>query len=109
MRKTKRSLGGILAACALTLGIGLIHAPAAQAYPGGCSAYISTDSRAYGSCSSGTGQYRIGIPCKNIFTAWYQYSGWRSVGTPADVGCPVGSGVWWDIAGGPQVLIEKRN
>jgi hypothetical protein len=105
--KRRRLFGALLAGAAM-LGVTLMGAQPAQAAPGSCSAGIATDNRAYGNCTTGTGQYRLGIPCKNWFTAWHQYSGWAGVGVATSVGCPFGSGVWWDIPGGPHVLIEKR-
>ena len=109
MGKMKRMLSGALAASALAVGLSFAAAPAAQALPGSCATGWASDSKAYGNCSTGTGQYRIGIPCKTILTAFHSYSSWKNVGQPAEVGCPFGSWVWWDITGGPQILVEKRN
>lgn len=105
----RRRLASVLLAGAAALSVSLVGTPAAHAVPGSCATGWGTDSRAYGNCSTGTGQYRLGIPCKNWVTAWHQYSGWANVGVATSVGCPFGSGVWWDIPGGPQILVEKRN
>lgn len=94
MGKIKRMLGGVSAACFLFAGISLAGATVAQAEPDGCTTGWASDGKAYGNCSSGTGQYRIGIPCENWFTAWHEYSSWRNVNVPASVSCPLGSGVW---------------
>lgn len=102
-------LGSALAAGILVAGIGVLGAPAAQATPGGCATGWGTDGRAYGNCSSGTGQYRLGIPCKTVLTAFTQYGPWSNVNQASSVGCPFGSWVWQDIPGGPQILVEKRN
>lgn len=109
MKTRKKMLGSVLTAGVLAVGLSLAGATAAQAQPSGCTTGWATDGKAYGNCSSGTGQYRIGIPCINVFTAFHQYSDWKNVGVPAQVGCPWPSTVWTTIPGGPQILVEKRN
>lgn len=101
-----------MAVGAVAATIGLASAGTAQAVPGGCSTGWASDGVARASCSSGTGQFRIGIPCKSIQTLGYgftQYSGWVNRNQVAQVSCPAGGWLWSDIPGGPQIVLEKRN
>ena len=105
-KKLRAALAGFFAASALVAGTAI--SPPAHAAPAGCATGWGTDNRAYGNCSQGTGQYRLGIPCKTVFTAFTAYSGWKNVRQPVVVECPFGSWVWRDIPGGARILVEKR-
>jgi hypothetical protein len=103
-------LGSAIAAGVLAVGLSLAGATAAQATPSGCATGFGTDNKAYGNCSSGTGQYRLGIPCKTVLTAFTAYGPWSNVGQASSVGCPFGSWLWMDVSpSGPSILVEKRN
>lgn len=111
-KKTKRLIAVTLSAGVLAVGMTVAGAGVASATPGSCSTTLASDGVARGTCTSGTGQFRIGIPCKSLQTLGYgftQYSGWRDVGMVASVGCPFGSWLWTDIPGGVHVILEKRN
>lgn len=109
---TKKTLGGVLAVGAAAATFGLAGVGTAQATPGGCTTGWASDGVARGSCSSGTGQFRIGIPCKSVATLGYgftQYSPWVNRTQVAQVSCGFGAWLWTDIPGGPQIILEKRN
>lgn len=104
----KKSIAGIVSACALAASLTFVSPGVAKAAPSSCATGWNTDGNAYGNCSTGTGQYRLGIPCKFIY-GFTAYGPWSNVNVPSTVGCPPGSSIWWDIPGGPQIWVEKRN
>lgn len=108
MKRKMGMISGAIATIVLAAGLSLAGATAAQATPGSCATGIASDGHGYGNCSTGTGQYRIGIPCTNVFTSFDAYSDWKNVGVPASVSCPWPSTLWTSIPGGPHVLVEKR-
>ena len=108
MSSVSRKAIGVVAAVFLVSGLVMSGAVAASAEPGNCTKTLSSDGVGRGQCTSGTGQFRVGIPCIAIF-GFTQYSAWVNLGQIAQVGCPFPSMLWTTISGGPQVLLEKRN
>ena len=96
----------------LLAGLTVAAPGAAHAAPGNCTTGWGSNGVAYGTCSTGSGQYRLGIPCKSWQTLGYGYTGygaWRNAGTPASATCGVGGWLWSDIPGGAHIVVEKRN
>lgn len=104
MGKFKIALSSLIVAGFLSVGVSTI----ANASPGGCMSGIASDNRGYGNCSSGTGQYRVGIPCIAVF-GFSAYGPWSNVNQASSVGCPWPSTLWTSIPGGPHAWIEVRN
>ncbi len=112
INRTVKRLAAIAATGMIAIGLTVSTTEAASATPGGCTTGWASDGVARGVCSSGSGQMRIGIPCKAIWTLGYgytQYSTWVGVDQVAYVSCPSGAWLWTDIQGGPQIILEKRN
>ena len=110
--KVKRFVASSIAAGVLAVGLVATGAGAANAAPSNCMKGWASDGVARAECSSGSGQFRIGIPCKSVQTLGYgftQYSPWVNKGQVATVSCGFGAWLWADIPGGPQIILETRN
>lgn len=111
--KMMRPVASSMAIGAVVVGAFAMNVAPASALPDGCMKGWASDGVARAECSSGSGQFRIGIPCKSVQTLGYgftQYSPWVNKGQVATVRCGVGAWLWTDISpGGPQIILEKRN
>lgn len=110
MNKLKRTAAAAAVVAVLSTGLIFVGSSAANAAPGNCTKAWATDTRAYAKCTSGSGQFRVGIPCRSVWSLGYgysQYSSWTNVRTTAYVSCGFGSWVYVDRTE-PQVLLEKR-
>ncbi|MFZ1242841.1 MAG: hypothetical protein WAQ22_01725 [Candidatus Saccharimonas sp.] len=110
--RAKRFVASSAAVAVAVVGLAMASVGTANAAPSGCAKGWATDGVARAECSYGSGQFRIGIPCKSIQTLGYgftQYSPWVNRGQVAMVSCGLGAWIWSDIPGGPRIFLETRN
>ena len=102
------------AGAALALvGVLGVAAPA-NAAPSNCNSFVATDGRGYAKCTSGTGEYRVGIACKGWIRLGYGFTEWGNWARPGGVyqsvaKCPIGSWNWSPSGGNTYyAFLEKR-
>ena len=75
-------------AAVVVTGTVLTAAPAAAA-PSGCTVTLS-DKTATATCTSGDGEFRVGIDCgrwRPVFMEWQQFGPWVTVGKVSKIKC----------------------
>ena len=103
------------AVLALMIGASaMLVATPANALPGSCNSYVASDGRGYARCTSGSGEYRVGIACKGWINLGYGFTSWGNWARPGGeyqsvAKCPIGS--WnWDVQGNKvyYAYLERR-
>lgn len=89
----KRTWGRWLVSGAIGLGMAVVPlatAEPASATPGGCYVIMTNSRNGYSNCTGGTGQHRVIVYCKNLWT-WggtTRFGPWRGINQQSWVSCP---------------------